>query len=103
MLLIVLDTNGTDGREPIADYKVLINELKLYMPGLARKPVLVAANKMDEPDAPENLKTLSRKVKESIYPISCVSDDGFAELKQALLREVLSLRAGEAKEVEKEA
>ncbi|HAV12590.1 MAG TPA: GTPase ObgE [Opitutae bacterium] len=97
VLLIMLDTQGTDGREPIADYRVLVNELKLYMPGLVRKPVLIAANKMDEPDAPNNLKALKKKVKEEIYPISCVSDEGFEELKQALLREVLSVRAAEAK------
>ncbi|MGC6425310.1 MAG: GTPase ObgE [Lentimonas sp.] len=95
VLLIMLDTQGTDGREPIADYRVLMNELKLYMPGLVRKPVLVAANKMDEPDAVKNLQALRKKVKEPIYPISCVSDEGFEELKQALLKEVLAIREAE--------
>ncbi|MGJ8650730.1 MAG: GTPase ObgE [Opitutaceae bacterium] len=96
VLLIMLDMNGTDGREPIADYRVLINELKLYMPGLIKKPVLIAANKMDEPDAPENLKAFKAKIKEKVYPISCVSDEGFEELQQALLTEVLGFRQAEA-------
>ncbi|MBL6912762.1 MAG: GTPase ObgE [Puniceicoccaceae bacterium] len=93
VLVIMLDMEGTDGRDPLSDYRVLINELKLYMPGLARKPELICANKMDEPNAPENLKAFKKKVKEKVYPISCVSDEGFEELKQALLEAVLKVRA----------
>jgi GTP-binding protein len=96
VLLIMLDMQGTDGRDPLADYKVLMNELKLYMPGLVRKPELICANKMDEPDAPKNLEALRKKVQEKIYPISCVSDEGFADLKEALLAAVLRVRAAEA-------
>lgn len=95
-LVIMLDMHGTDGREPLGDYRVLVNELKLYMPGLVKKPVLIAANKMDEPNAPENLKLLKKKVKDTIYPISCVSDEGFIELKKAMLKVVLEVRAAEA-------
>lgn len=98
VLLIMLDMQGTDGREPIADYKVLQNELKLYMPGLARKPVLVCANKMDEPDAAANLSKFRAKVKETVYPISCVSDEGFEELKHALLQKVMEVRCAEEEE-----
>ncbi|TVP82463.1 MAG: GTPase Obg, partial [Puniceicoccaceae bacterium] len=100
VLLIMLDMQGTDGRDPLSDYKVLKNELKLYMPGLIRKPELICANKMDEPDAPENLKAFKKKIKEKVYPISCVSDEGFVELKQALLKEVLAVRAAEAEQAE---
>ncbi|MEO0508846.1 MAG: GTPase ObgE [Verrucomicrobiota bacterium] len=98
VLLIMLDMQGTDGREPLGDYRVLLKELKLYMPGLARKPVLVSANKMDEPDAPDNLTAFCKKVKDTVYPISCVSDDGFRELKQALLQAVLEVRKSEEAE-----
>jgi len=96
VLLIMLDMQGTDDRDPLADFKVLMNELKLYMPGLVRKPELICANKMDEPDASKNLKAFQKKVKEKVYPISCVSDEGFAELKQALLDAVLAVHAAEA-------
>lgn len=100
VLLMMIDMQGTDGREPIADYRVLMNELKLYMPGLVRKPLLVCANKMDEPDAPENLKIFESKVKEAVYPISCVSDEGFDALKAALLEEVLKIRSVKEAEAE---
>ncbi len=97
VLLVMIDMEGTDGREPIADFHVLLNELKLYMPGLVKKPELVAANKMDEPNAAEQLKAFKKKFKGKVYPISCVSDEGFDELKQALLAAVLEVRQAEEK------
>ena len=102
VLLIMIDMQGTDGREPIKDLRVLLNELKLYKPGLVRKPILIGANKMDEPDAAEHLAAFCKKVKEPIYPISCVSDEGFPELKKALLDAVLDVRRQE-KEAEEDA
>ena len=51
---------------------------------------------MDEPNAAENLKTFQKKVKEKVFPISCVSHEGFEELKQALLQPVLEIRQAEA-------
>ncbi|MFO8026047.1 MAG: GTPase ObgE [Opitutales bacterium] len=98
VLLVMLDMQGTDGREPLADYRVLQKELKLYLPGLVRKPVLICANKMDEPDAEKNLAAFRKKVKETVYPISCVSDEGFDSLKEALLQQVLEVRRAEQEE-----
>lgn len=96
VLLIMIDMEGTDGRDPLADYRVLANELKLYMPGLARKPELVCANKMDEPAAPENLKIFRNKVKKKIFAVSCVSEEGFEQLKAIMLKEVLAIRSAES-------
>ena len=96
VLIIMLDMEGTDGRDPLGDYRVLKSELKLYMPGLVRKPELICANKMDEPNAAENLKVFLEKVKDKVYPISCVSDEGFEAITQAMLVEVLKVREAEA-------
>ena len=95
VLIIMIDMEGTDGRDPLGDYRVLKSELKLYMPSLARKPELICANKMDEPNAAENLKAFQKKVKDKVYPISCVSDDGFEAIKEAMLFEVLRVREAE--------
>ena len=59
----MVDLQGTDNRDPLGDYRILINELKLYMPKLLKKPILVAGNKLDEPDAEANLKKLKAKIK----------------------------------------
>ena len=102
VLLIMIDLQGTDGREPISDYKVLQNELKLYKASLSRKPIFVAGNKMDEPQAPEHFKAFEQQCQHAVYPISCVSDEGFEVLKQALLEAVLELRRVENAVVEGE-
>ena len=73
---------GTDGRKPTDDYQHLLKELELYSPDLVKKPMIVAANKMDEPDAPKNLRAFKRKFKNvDIIPISCLSEEGIPELK----------------------
>lgn len=92
VLVIMIDMQAGDQRDPADDYRVLMNELKLYMPALLKKKQLICANKMDEPDAPENLRIFREQVKHTVYPISCVSDEGFEVLKQAFLEAVLHVR-----------
>ena len=96
VLLILIDMEGTDGREPVADYQTLLNELKLYNPVLVKKPIFIAANKMDEPNAADNLQVLKKKLNHAIYPISCVSDEGMNALKETLLETVLAARQAES-------
>lgn len=62
LLVIMIDMAGTDAREPLDDYRQLLEELKLHDPALLDKPRLVVANKMDEPVAVENLKKFKRKL-----------------------------------------
>lgn len=68
VLIYVLDMAGTDGRDPIEDFRHLRNELELYMTGLTGRPSLIAANKMDAPEAAENLRRLEAEVS-GRYPI----------------------------------
>ncbi len=85
VLVVMLDMAGTDGRKPADDYKNLMNELGLYSSALLEKPMIIAANKMDEPDAKKNLSAFRRKYKNlDIIPISCLSEEGIAELKDEI-------------------
>ncbi len=85
VLVVMLDMAGTDGRKPVNDYKNLMNELGLYSPALLEKPMIIAANKMDEPDAKKNLSAFRRKYKNlDIIPVSCLSGEGIAELKDEI-------------------
>ncbi len=56
-LFLVLDMAGSEGREPVADYKALRSELRKYDPVLAKKPHCVVANKMDLPESADKLRT----------------------------------------------
>lgn len=88
VLLFILDMAGTDGRDPLKDLEQLRTELRLYDETLLSKPQMIIANKMDEEAAVENLKRLQAETRHSaeILPISCLSDEGIPELKEALYK-----------------
>lgn len=86
LLLIVLDMAGKDDRNPLNDYQNLLEELKRYNPTLLKKKTLLAANKMDLPEAQENLNRLQKKFNLFIQPISCQNESGIKELKLNLLK-----------------
>lgn len=89
ILLLMLDMAGTDARDPLEDYKYLLAELKKYSPELLKKPLLVAANKMDEAAAVDNLKRFKKKYKKvPIWQISCLTGEGLDELKEELRTQV---------------
>lgn len=88
LLLIIVDMAGVDGRNPADDYRHLLNELKLYDPALLKKPRLVAANKMDLPQAAGNLARFRRRHKVDAVEISCLAGTGLDRLKKELLKRV---------------
>ncbi len=93
LLVFMIDMSGNDGRDPWDDYADLLNELKLYDKALAKKPHLVAANKMDEPASEKNLKTFKTKFKKAkVFPISCLSEEGIEALKKEILKQVKKIR-----------
>ena len=84
-LVLLLDMAGTDGRDPVDDYRQLLRELELYDPALLAKPRLVVANKMDEPVAEQNLKRFKRRVtKTPVLPIAAAFDVGIPKFKEAI-------------------
>ncbi len=83
-LIFVLDMGGTDGRNPVDDFRKLKKELKLYSEELATRPHLIVANKMDEPSAPANLKEFRRRTRASPLPISAALGEGIPELIERL-------------------
>jgi GTP-binding protein len=89
LLVLLIDMAGADGRDPRDDYRHLLNELKLYDPALARKPRLVAANKMDLPASKANLAAFLRRHKVPVVRISCLTRAGLDRLGRDLLRQVI--------------
>lgn len=87
-LLIVLDAAGTDGRDPLEDYRVLREELEQYGVELGGKSVIVAANKVDSETGREGAARLARELEVSVYPISAELGEGTDRLLQALFEAV---------------
>ena len=92
VLIYVLDMAGTDGRDPVEDFHHLQNELELYQAGLTERPTLIAANKMDAPEAAENLCRLEAEIgdKYRIVPITAATGE-LGDLKK-LFKELVQNR-----------
>jgi GTP-binding protein len=90
LLVFVLDTAGSEGRDPINDLQTLRRELDLYDPLLSRRPWVIVANKMDLPDAGQHLKALEQRFPDrKIVPISAEKSEGIEALKGSLQELVL--------------
>jgi GTP-binding protein len=85
ILLHVIDMAGSEGRDPVEDYEKIKNELELYSDKLSEKIRLVVANKMDLPEAAENLKRFKKKFrKEKVISISAEEKQGLDKLVERL-------------------
>ncbi len=76
VLVYVLDMAGTDDRDPVDDLRHLKAELEAYQEGLSDRARVIVANKMDEPNATENLEKLKAVAKLAIVPTCAVLEDG---------------------------
>jgi GTP-binding protein len=75
----VVDAAGIDGRDPLADYEQINQELRLYQPGLADRPQIVALNKAELPSARERLPQLRKALglpAADVFAISAATREG---------------------------
>lgn len=86
LFLHMIDMAGTDGRDPLEDYRVIRKELEKYMPNFKKRPFIVAANKMDVPEAKVNLARFKKKHKVAVFPISAATGEGLEKLRNELFK-----------------
>ncbi|MBQ4429540.1 MAG: GTPase ObgE [Clostridia bacterium] len=96
MLVHVLDISGCEGRDPIADYRQIRQELTAYSEKLAELPELIAANKMDITGAEDWLELLKQELAETnpdaeIFPVSAATAQGFEPLLDRILKMLKTL------------
>jgi len=85
LLIFVVDTPGSEGRDPVEDIQTLRTEIKLYDEDLSNRPWIIVANKMDLEGAEENLAILQdRFPKVEIIPISAAEEEGLDPLRARL-------------------
>src|ERR1700674_5294384 len=103
ILLFVLDIAGSEGRHPIEDLQNLRREIDLYDSRLSERPWYVVANKIDLPEAAENLDALMRRFPGvEVVAISAADSDGIEELKERLQQWLFVENATAAREEQPE-
>lgn len=76
----IIDMGGTEGRDPINDYKIIRKELENFNKSIIEKPEIIIANKMDMPSSLENLEKFKKEINKEIIPISAINNEGLKEV-----------------------
>ena len=93
LIVHIVDVSGSEGRDPVEDFAAINRELERFDPELARRPMLVAANKCDIA-TPEQVETFRRHVTQQGYDffaISAAACQGTGELVKAIARRLQDL------------
>ncbi|WP_332275396.1 GTPase ObgE [Bacillus velezensis] len=82
VIVHVIDMSAMEGRDPYEDYVTINQELSEYNLRLTERPQIIVANKMDMPEAAENLKAFKEKLQDDhpVFPISAVTREGLRDL-----------------------
>lgn len=92
VILHVIDMSASEGRDPYEDYEAINHELETYNLRLMERPQIIVANKMDMPEAEENLNIFRDKLAANydefddlpmIFPISSIAHQGLDNLLEA--------------------
>lgn len=88
ILVNLIDMAGSEGRDPIEDYRIINKELINYSKDIRYKPQIIVANKMDLEEAHLNLERFRQSVKRKIYAISALKKEGLEELIAAIRKKL---------------
>ena len=85
VMIHLVDAASVEGRDPIEDIKAINKELEAYNPELAKRPQVIAANKVDViyPDGEDPIQRLKDEFEPQgvkVFPISAVTGKGVKEL-----------------------
>lgn len=86
VIIHIVDAAGTEGRDPVADIYAINKELEAYNPEIAKRPQVIAANKIDAIyDMEENnpVEAIRKEFEPKgipVFAISAVSGQGMKEL-----------------------
>ena len=101
VIIHVLDASGIEGRDPVEDFYKINKELSLYSPKLAKRSQVIAANKLDLPQASENLARIQEMAEKEglkVFPVSAATKEGL----QDLMRYVYQMLQDYVEEVDEE-
>jgi len=88
VLIHLLDGLSPD---PVADYSQIMTELSLFDPDLARKPQIVALNKIDQPEVQARLAEITKAMKKKKVEFMTISALARTNVRELLLKAVEKL------------
>ena len=100
-VIVHLIDAAAPGRDLVADFDAINRELELFDPALRRKTQVVAANKIDVPEARERASELAKKLKRRkirVHLVSGATGEGLPELLDAMVRALDAAGAPQALE-----
>ena len=87
LLVHLVDVSETTGRDPVQDFRVLMDELGQFSEDLVKKPMLLVATKVDvaqDLDRLESVRALAAEEHLPLFEISSVTGQGLEKLKTAM-------------------
>jgi GTPase len=99
LLVHLVDVSESSGRDPVADFDVILRELASFSDELAAKPMIVVASKIDVAQDPERIRSVETLAKERGLPylaVSAVTGAGLGDLISQIADRVLATDADRA-------
>ena len=87
LLVHLVDVSETTGRDPVKDFRIVMEELGQFSEDLVRKPMILVATKVDvaqDPERLESVRALAAEEKLPFFEISSVTGQGLEKLKAAM-------------------
>jgi len=100
LIVHLVDISGSEGRDPLDDYKKINAELKKYSDILANIPQIVVASKADLLLDESAIKKFEKAIKQKVYVISSVEHKGLDELLKVMKEKVDELPKSKRFEIE---
>jgi len=95
LLVHLVEPFPSDGSDPLANYRVVRNELEMRSEDLGRKPEIVALSKCELSGSEEIRADLARKIGKEVMAFSAVTGRGLSELMVAIQRQLDSIQEAE--------
>ncbi|MBI3753261.1 MAG: GTPase ObgE [Deltaproteobacteria bacterium] len=98
LFIHLIDISPQTGRDPIRDFEIINTELKAFNSDMAKRPQIVALNKVDITEARERLSGLLKFFKEKdmlVFSVSAATGEGLDKLVKYAGRWVGKLRGKE--------
>lgn len=95
ILVHLLEHSPDKDRDPVREYRIIQKELALFSPSLARKPVVVALNKIDLTDSRRSIRSVEEyftPLGEEVFPISAATGEGVDRLIRCLAERIAQWR-----------